>query len=339
MSMQIKDFWVLGSWLLPTASLLQDLYPQKVDTVFAAAGLNRKQINGSERVGMEKVNRLLDAVLEIRQDAGFLLQVAEHTGPVTFQSLGMAALVAQTGQEVFSLLSRYQHLISNACHLELKESSGFLEVSMMPHLLDDGAPVLGTQARLIFVASIARLLSGLSGGLIKPAKVCLRHLPEGQADILKPWFGCDELKQASFDALFFPVEMMRHTLPMANPELAQMNQVLLSRYLQQDPSLINQVESELLKHEPFYLVPASQMASHFCLSLRSFQRRLSESGTSYKSLLDRVRKEKSMELIKRQDVSVSEVAYLMGFSSVSNFSSAFKRWTGVSPVNFRQPKA
>ncbi|MGI9221266.1 MAG: helix-turn-helix domain-containing protein, partial [Woeseiaceae bacterium] len=58
-------------------------------------------------------------------------------------------------------------------------------------------------------------------------------------------------------------------------------------------------------------------------------------GTTYQTLLDRTRRELAEQYMQQQNISVSEVAYLLGFSDCSNFSRAFHRWTGHSPSEFR----
>ncbi len=72
------------------------------------------------------------------------------------------------------------------------------------------------------------------------------------------------------------------------------------------------------------------------MSVRTLHNRLAESGTTYQQLLDRTRRELAEQYMQQPNISVSEVAYLLGFSDCSNFSRAFHRWTGQSPSDFRE---
>jgi len=74
------------------------------------------------------------------------------------------------------------------------------------------------------------------------------------------------------------------------------------------------------------------------VSLRSLQRRLRDEETSYSQLLDETRRELAMQYIRRSRMSINEITYLLGFSEPSNFSRAFKRWTGHSPTEHRQTR-
>lgn len=67
-------------------------------------------------------------------------------------------------------------------------------------------------------------------------------------------------------------------------------------------------------------------------SRRTLQRRLLQEGTSYQTVLDAVRRDLAMRLIKLPRLSVVEMAFWLGFSDSSAFRRTFKRWTGLSPA-------
>jgi AraC-like DNA-binding protein len=69
---------------------------------------------------------------------------------------------------------------------------------------------------------------------------------------------------------------------------------------------------------------------------RTMQRRLREEGTSYKQVLDDVRQEIAVTQMRERRVSADEIASLLGFDKSSSFHRAFKRWTGVTPGEFRR---
>lgn len=72
------------------------------------------------------------------------------------------------------------------------------------------------------------------------------------------------------------------------------------------------------------------------MSLRSLQRKLGAEDSSYEDLLNDTRRELALSYARDARYSVSEAAYLLGFSDTSSYSRAFKRWTGQSPSQFRQ---
>jgi len=80
----------------------------------------------------------------------------------------------------------------------------------------------------------------------------------------------------------------------------------------------------------------SAVARQLKISPRSLQRRLRGQGTSYQALLDDVRRELALRYLDEPCVSVTEVAFLVGFTEPSAFHRAFKRRTGTTPAEARR---
>ena len=68
---------------------------------------------------------------------------------------------------------------------------------------------------------------------------------------------------------------------------------------------------------------------------QTLRRRLKEENTSYQEIKDGIRKDASIYYLSKQDLSIEEIALLMGFSEASSFHRAFKKWTGKTPSNYR----
>jgi AraC-like DNA-binding protein len=76
------------------------------------------------------------------------------------------------------------------------------------------------------------------------------------------------------------------------------------------------------------------MAKRLGLTARSLQRRLQDEGTSFQALRDETRRSLADRYLG-QGLSVAEISFLLGFSEPSAFFRAFKRWTGLTPVERR----
>ena len=64
--------------------------------------------------------------------------------------------------------------------------------------------------------------------------------------------------------------------------------------------------------------------------------KLAARDTSFQDILDSTRKSLAIAYMEQSKTTITEAAYLLGFSEVSNFTRAFKRWTGKSPREFRR---
>ena len=88
------------------------------------------------------------------------------------------------------------------------------------------------------------------------------------------------------------------------------------------------------------LLPSRQpkidaVAQELGMSSRTLTRRLAEDGLTYKDLLDELRRKLALQYLRDKRISIKKVAYLLGYSEISAFYHAFRRWTGSSPVQHR----
>jgi AraC-like DNA-binding protein len=81
------------------------------------------------------------------------------------------------------------------------------------------------------------------------------------------------------------------------------------------------------------------IAARMHMSPRTLQRRLRDEGTTYLELLNDVRRELALRHVQEGRESISEIAFLLGFSEVSTFHRAFKRWCGRTPAEVRRHRA
>jgi AraC-like DNA-binding protein len=81
---------------------------------------------------------------------------------------------------------------------------------------------------------------------------------------------------------------------------------------------------------------AEHVARALHVSVRTLQRRLVVAGTTFREVADRVRGELAQEHLVDPRTSITEVAYLLGFSDETSFNRAFRRWTGESPGRWRR---
>ncbi|XXX72823.1 helix-turn-helix transcriptional regulator [Sorangium sp. So ce134] len=80
---------------------------------------------------------------------------------------------------------------------------------------------------------------------------------------------------------------------------------------------------------------ASVVARQFGTSERTLRRHLEDEGTTLRQIVAEVRRHTAEELLRESDTSTSEIAFLLGFSEVTAFARAFKRWSGRTPGQFR----
>src|SRR5262249_45896155 len=110
---------------------------------------------------------------------------------------------------------------------------------------------------------------------------------------------------------------------------------LLMKYPRRE-TLVDQVRS-LIKAELTGGDPSlAKIGRELGMSRRTLQRHLKAGNTSHHQILEETRKHLALEYLSRRGMTIGELAYLLGFSEQSAFCRAFKRWTGMSPTDFRR---
>ena len=103
-----------------------------------------------------------------------------------------------------------------------------------------------------------------------------------------------------------------------------------------DNSLKSQVMSMLGKDFSREMPSADEVASSLNMSVSTLRRRLSEEKTSYQMIKDECRKEAAITFMNAPQLSINDIAALMGFDDPSAFFRSFKKWTGVTPGEYRK---
>lgn len=128
-----------------------------------------------------------------------------------------------------------------------------------------------------------------------------------------------------------PIPPSRRSRPPCPPDLQ-------AEFMQNAPAIcfansVRQMVRTLLPNAPPVI---EQTAEAACVSVRTLQRRLAEDGLTYARLLDQVRFDRACELLGDRTVRLVDVAFELGYTDQSNFSRAFRRWTGTSPAAYRR---
>jgi AraC-like DNA-binding protein len=80
---------------------------------------------------------------------------------------------------------------------------------------------------------------------------------------------------------------------------------------------------------------ADQVASIFSMHSRTLHRRLAESGTSFRKLLDECRFTIACQMLTDTDVNVGRITEMLSYADSSAFTRAFRRWSGTTPAQWR----
>ncbi|HVL00889.1 MAG TPA: AraC family transcriptional regulator [Dongiaceae bacterium] len=327
----------LSSWALLVWEELQqrDLNAREI---FLAAGLDPARLQDpNARFPIDGMQRLWRLAEEHSGDPAFGIAAGLRWNPTTFHALGYAWLASSTLAQAFHRLVRYGRLINDGSEFTLTsiglqyQFSGGLK-NPLPN------PALAVQQAL--VVALIKMCRMLLGESFSPAEVQFSFAPNAATLLLETTlraplrFGCDHF------AMLIDRQDMERVLPTGNPELIRCNEQIVLKHLSQldQQHLAIQVQQRILEGLPSGRVKEDDIANALHLSTRTLQRRLLEEGVNFGELLQSTRRELAQNYIDDSQLSVSEIAYLLGFSDQANFTRAFRRWFGVTPSGWRTRK-
>jgi len=140
------------------------------------------------------------------------------------------------------------------------------------------------------------------------------------------------------NALLFKSDVLMRPMPTCDLTLMTMMQTCLER-LGGEPdrhySLIDEIRSTIRTGLPDGYPSLEQVAAKLQLSSSTIQRELASDGIAYKDLVELTRRDLAFAYLKQRQLPLSEIAFLLGYSELSAFSRAMRRWTGESPRTVR----
>lgn len=98
----------------------------------------------------------------------------------------------------------------------------------------------------------------------------------------------------------------------------------------------DKVQRIILEYLPTGSVNIDMTCERLNISRWTLNRKLNQEGTTFKDLCRKIKKNLAIDYLNNQNISVSEIAYLLGYSDPSPFNRAFKEWTGQSPNKYRR---
>jgi AraC-like DNA-binding protein len=172
---------------------------------------------------------------------------------------------------------------------------------------------------------------------LHPLAFELRFPPPADLQPYQDAFKCPLRFNAPVNALLFARSDMTLPLPTAHPLLAEVHERVASEHLQRldHAQTCHRARSVILRHLPDGEPRRPKIAAILGMSERTLQRRLAAEGTSFQRLLDDTRRGLAQHYLGQREVSLADIAYLLGFSDQSSFFRAVRRWFGSSPRQYR----
>ncbi len=325
-------------WATRTVELLER-GGTRADQILRQVGIRRRILQDPDaRIPVHKHVAMLEAAAKCSGDSSFGLHLGEILHPREAGIIGYIALSSSTLGAALANIARYLHVHCEASELKVHSVGGFARLSNII-VVPDGLPAgqdneFGQSLLLRYI----RIATGMNSF---PECVHFEHPEPKDTSEHKRIFGAPVLFGQPTNMIVLRQSLLARPLITADSDLLRIlvrccEQILESRPVGDE--LPHQVQHLVAKHLPSGGPRVEAVAGELGMSVRTLSRRLRERGLGYRRMVDDLRRRLTLEYLKDTDLRVSEIAYLVGYSEVSAFTHAFRRWTGLSPSAHRSAK-
>jgi AraC-like DNA-binding protein len=302
-----------------------------LDGLLAAAGLQRTDVEDPEAyVSSSACARVFARARQERRVRNLALQLALHTPVGTTPLLDYLIVSSDSVGQGLQRLARYLRLINPAIGVAVNDTDDPADV-----VVDSGGDPFG--AELTVAMSVLRFTRETDDQL-RVAYVAFTHDPDDVSEYARV-LRCPVRTGESWNGWALSKEALRLPLRRRDPALRRWLERQAADMLARLPAstdLVDEVRRALATQVTAGDITIDGVARRLATTPRTLQRRLARVGTSFDALRDDARKQAAEVYLADETLSITEVAYLLGYSEPGALHRAFKRWYGMTPEAFRQ---
>jgi len=299
-------------------------------------GLEPGAEGDSVHLSVSQVKRFTEEAAALAKDEYLGIHVAEGAPKGEYGLLEYAVRNAPTVRAALELFVERLGLPGEPVHFSLAPYAG----GMGFHLRVEGAADgYGRHGNELSLATLFRIGRDVLRGPLRPERVWFAHPRPPGLDEVRRFF---QTEQLAFDAESTGAAFSNATLasPLVAADLV-LHQVLVRAlppvHAETVPGgFTPRVRSVLLDllAAPEADLGVERVSRRLGCSARSLQRNLEAEGTSFRTLVTALRRERAEALLREGQRDVTEISRQLGFFDARSFSRAFKQWTGVAPLQF-----
>jgi AraC-like DNA-binding protein len=307
-----------------------------VDVFLRSLGIDPQTFKSpDEYIPVETYLLLEEEAARYVDDPYFGLHVGEFAEAGSWSILGYMMMNCKTLGEAFEKSGRYSRIIGNV--IEARSELHFNKVKAIfftpPHV-----PEMSRHCYETIFSSTVRMMRMFTGVQVDPLEVTFTSPePESRAEYERV-FCCPVRFGQKYNS--FTVDLRTANIPirMANPLLLEKFEKYAQDFLAQmerKDETTQDVTHIILSRLDDESLTIRKVAREMAVSVRTLQNRLEAEGVVFSDLLREIRQQLAQKYLC-ENYSVEQITYLLGFSEPSVFRKAFKKWSGVTPREYRE---
>ncbi len=290
--------------------------------------------NPDTRLSLGAAAHLIEKSIEMTGDPAVGLRAGELQESGDFDALEYAARSCSDLREAIGCIARHTRLISDTGDVELVEQGD--RAILAVHLSE--AELLPPAINDYLISSSLNQVKRHTGGTDIATEIQLVHGPTAYIDEYRRVFGVPIAFNAPYNAIVFHRKWLDAPMVRANPRLSAAFQLhvrqLLDR-LQKEDSVADRTRAAVATRLAHGDIGMGSVSRALGMSVATLRRRLKQENVRYTDIVEQLREQLAQRYLRDPARSLRDVAFLLGFSDIASFHKAFKRWTGMTPAEYR----
>jgi AraC-like DNA-binding protein len=297
-------------------------------------------LNFEETISYSTYESLITSAIELSKNDSLGLYVGERIGLTSHGMLGYAMLNSGTIREAIEIFQAFINTRTPFILIETIEASRTFSITFKEIKTLEKVRRTFLEALLV---TFYNVLGQISFGTLAINSVSFKFSKPHYANKYSEFFDCPITFNQQQNEIKLPCDVLDTPLKLSNPaslrQARQLCELELAKMANenQNPSLAIRIK-EMLITSAGNFPSLEKTAARLHMTPRTLHRHLKKEDSSYKLILENVTENIASEYLRSSSLTIQDISLLLGYIDVANFRRAFKRWTGMTPSEFRNKK-
>ncbi len=287
------------------------------------------------RISEEDFENLNDLAATLMKDEFFGLHQGQDLDIADLGVLGYIMLHSGTVSQALTAYQKYNVIMSNEYNLNWTVVKDDAIIQLVSKNSLRQSPRHCTED---IISSIYHLMIRMSCQKINIQEIHFRHSAPAELNEYSTVFGRKPLFEQENNCIRISREVMDYPILYADSRLLSVFETIAEEArskLTKGQQLSDQLYKWIIECMPTFSPTLQDTAKEFNMSPRTLQTKLKQENMTYNRLVNTVRRELAVSYLAKPEYRVGEISYLLHYSEPSAFQGAFKKWTGLTPGEYR----
>ena len=336
LSAEVKRSWTVNSSALNTLFQAAKTLGADIDQLISEVGVQPAEVDSDQRVPVADLFNLYDCVARAtnKPDIGLYVGRIDYINLLNLQLYACSG--CRTFKEYLNVMPSVLRIFGDIGEVKVRREDQFIRLDWQP--LEEET----NSQRYLSDSSLGVAAAIVNSVCVQPIPVRAAHFTYARPQdltLLRQQFG-DNLKfDQPVSSLYLDLACLGYPLIGLNAGWGQVLAQPIRHLFEEDSAssdFIIALRKTLLRLLPSGDMGVDKVAAALNISRRTLQRRLAEQGTQFLQILQELRAELAQQYLADERLSITDIAFLLGYMDQSSFSAAFRGWYGVSPRDFRK---